>query len=184
MEDSIISHSNGMSSAMPNLIIMTDSQDNFHQNLPQKSQNQTCKSRGMFQCRSDEAQCYNFLQICDHVCDCTKDCIDENQCLETLSLPSPWPWAEKSETSLILQGNILGSIVNWSSTAGIVVKVSKVHIFWEGHKILRNLHHWFVLWTASQIIGGYFAKFCSLLRIYELYLVSKGRLYAPSKWWH
>ena len=31
MEDSIISHSNGMSSAMPNLIIMTDSQDNFHQ---------------------------------------------------------------------------------------------------------------------------------------------------------
>ena len=136
MEDSIISHSNGMSSAMPNLIIMTDSQDNFHQDLPQKSQkdgqksqNQTCKSRGMFQCRSDEAQCYNFLQICDHVCDCTKDCIDENQCLETLSLPSPWPWAEKSETSLILQGNILGSIVNWSSTAGIVVKVSKVHIF-------------------------------------------------------
>ena len=109
MEDSIISHSNGMSSAMPNLIIMTDSQDNFHQKDGQKSQNQTCKSRGMFQCRSNEAQCYNFLQICDHVCDCTKDCIDENQCLETLS-PSPWPWAEKSETSLILQGNLLGSI--------------------------------------------------------------------------
>ena len=28
----------------------------------------------------------------------------------------------------------------------------------------------FVLCTASQIIGGDFAKFCGLLRIYELYL--------------
>ena len=125
MEDSIISHSNGMSSAAPNLIIMTDSQDNFHQKDGRKSQNQTCKSRGMFQCRSDEAQCYNFLQICDHVCDCTKDCIDENQCLETLSLPSPWPWAEKSETSLILQGNLLESIVNWSGTAGSMAQGPK-----------------------------------------------------------
>ena len=43
----------------------------------------------------------------------------------------------------------------------------KVHIFWEGHKILRNLHQLFVLCTASQIIGGDFAKFCGLLRIYE-----------------
>ena len=45
----------------------------------------------------------------------------------------------------------------------------KVHIFWEGQKILRNLHQLFVLCTASQIIGGEFAKFCRLLRIYELY---------------
>ena len=45
----------------------------------------------------------------------------------------------------------------------------KVHIFWEGHKILRNLHQLFVLCTASQIFGGDFAKFCGLLRIYELY---------------
>ena len=45
----------------------------------------------------------------------------------------------------------------------------KVHIFWEGHKILRNLHQFCVLWTASQTIGRYFAKFCGPLRIYELY---------------
>ena len=45
----------------------------------------------------------------------------------------------------------------------------KVNIFWEGHKILRNLHQLFVLCTASQIIGGDFAKICGLLRIYELY---------------
>ena len=47
-------------------------------------------------------------------------------------------------------------------------KYVKVHIFWEGHKILRNLHQFFVLCTASQIIGEDFAKFCDLLRIYEL----------------
>ena len=46
---------------------------------------------------------------------------------------------------------------------------SKVHIFWEGHKILQNLHRSFVLHTASQIIGGDFAKLCGLIRIYELY---------------
>ena len=46
--------------------------------------------------------------------------------------------------------------------------IGKVHIFWEGHKILGNLHQLFVLCTASQIISGNFAKFCGLLRIYEL----------------
>ena len=45
----------------------------------------------------------------------------------------------------------------------------KVHIFWEGHKILRDLHQSFVVSIASQIICGDFAKFCGLLRIYELY---------------
>ena len=50
----------------------------------------------------------------------------------------------------------------------------KVHIFWEGHKILWNLHQLFVLCTASQIIGGDFAKFCGLLRIYELYHPAKN----------
>ena len=44
----------------------------------------------------------------------------------------------------------------------------KVHIFWEGHKILRNLNQLFVLSTTSQMIGGDFANFCGLLRIYEL----------------
>ena len=44
----------------------------------------------------------------------------------------------------------------------------KVHIFWEGHKLLRNLHQLFVLCIASQIIWGDVAKFCGLLRKYEL----------------
>ena len=46
--------------------------------------------------------------------------------------------------------------------------VCKVHIFLEGHKILRNLHRRFVLSSASQIYGGDFAKFCGLCRSYEL----------------
>ena len=49
----------------------------------------------------------------------------------------------------------------------------KVHIFWESHKFFRNLHQLFVQCTASQIIGGDFAKFCGLLRIYELYELFK-----------
>ena len=34
---------------------------------------------------------------------------------------------------------------------------------------LRNLHGRFVLCSNGQIYGGDFAKFCGLLRIYELY---------------
>ena len=44
----------------------------------------------------------------------------------------------------------------------------KVQTFWEGHKILQNLHRRFVLCSASQIYGEDFANFCGLLRIYEL----------------
>ena len=45
----------------------------------------------------------------------------------------------------------------------------KVHILWEGHKILRNLHQLFDWQYIGQIIGEDFAKFCGLLRVYELY---------------
>ena len=46
--------------------------------------------------------------------------------------------------------------------------IVKVHIFWEGHKILRNLHQLFVLGTTIQTIGGDFGNFGGILRIYEL----------------
>ena len=45
----------------------------------------------------------------------------------------------------------------------------KVHIFWEGHKILQNLPLTFVCMYCSQKVGEDVAKFCGLLRIYELY---------------
>ena len=41
----------------------------------------------------------------------------------------------------------------------------KVRIFWEDHKILQSLHCRF---DIGQINGGGFAKFCGLVRIYEL----------------
>ena len=44
----------------------------------------------------------------------------------------------------------------------------KVHIFWEDHNFLRNLHHKFVLCSNGQIYEGDFVKFCGLLRLYEL----------------
>ena len=44
----------------------------------------------------------------------------------------------------------------------------KVHIFWEGHKILRNLRLTFDCMYCRQKQGEDFAKFCGLLRIYEL----------------
>ena len=42
----------------------------------------------------------------------------------------------------------------------------KVHIFWEGHKTLQNLHRRFVLCSNSQICGGDFLKLCGLLKMY------------------
>ena len=56
----------------------------------------------------------------------------------------------------------LGPFVDSLSNRDIL----KVHIFSEGHKILRNLHQLYDWQYIEQIIGGDFAKFCGLLRIY------------------
>ena len=53
-------------------------------------------------------------------------------------------------------------------------KLIEVYIFWEGHKILWNLHLTFDYSTYSQKLGEDFAKFCGLLRIYELYTFYKN----------
>ena len=47
--------------------------------------------------------------------------------------------------------------------------MSKVHISWESHKNLPNLHLTFGWHYIGQNQGGDFSKFCGLLRIYELY---------------
>ena len=47
--------------------------------------------------------------------------------------------------------------------------VSKVQIFWEGHKILQNLQLMFDRYYIEQIYGGDFAEFCGLLRISNYY---------------
>ena len=45
--------------------------------------------------------------------------------------------------------------------------IFKVHIFWEGHKIFRNLHQLLDRQYIGHITGD-FEKFCDLLRIYEV----------------
>ena len=51
----------------------------------------------------------------------------------------------------------------------VISNLFKVHIFWKGHKILRNLHLTFDCIYCSQKLGEDFAKFCGLHKIYELY---------------
>ena len=41
----------------------------------------------------------------------------------------------------------------------------KVHIFWEGHQFLRNLHCRFVLCSNGQIYSWDFAKLCGLILV-------------------
>ena len=62
------------------------------------------------------------------------------------------------------------------------ILISKVHIFWEGHKFCKistvDLSYlvkfkYFVAFSEymnfnGQIYGGDFAKFCGLLKIYDL----------------
>ena len=47
---------------------------------------------------------------------------------------------------------------------------SKVDMFWEDHKSLRNLHLTFDCMYCGQKLGEDFAKLCGLLRIYEPYI--------------
>jgi hypothetical protein len=51
------------------------------------------------------------------------------------------------------------------------ILIFKVHIFREGHKILRNLPLTFDCMYCSQKLED-FAKFCGLLRIFELYQIN------------
>ena len=80
--------------------------------------------------------------------------------------------------SQLLHLNWLLSFMNWFNAICLFrwpfleknyIANVKVHIFWEGHKILRNLHLTFDYSTYSQKLVEDFAKSCGLLRIYELY---------------
>ena len=44
----------------------------------------------------------------------------------------------------------------------------KVHIFWEGHKILQNIQSKFDCYYIGRIYSKDFAKFCGILRTYKL----------------
>ena len=58
----------------------------------------------------------------------------------------------------------------------------KVHIFWEGHKFLRNLHRRFVLYSASQIysalmhaveISQNFVAFSEYMNLTQMRVISR-----------
>ena len=67
-----------------------------------------------------------------------------------------------------IKGKLSKSQTKWTGLVFAVPIFRKVHIFWEGHKILRNLPLTFDYSTYSQKLEEDFAKFCGLLRIYEL----------------
>ena len=85
-----------------------------------------------------------------------------------------WRWNKLLTLNVELQNQIKKSncLPKWNNQewSGLVEpKIRlKVHIFWEGHKILQNLHQLFDWQYIGRIIGGDFAKFCGLLRLYEL----------------
>ena len=65
--------------------------------------------------------------------------------------------------------NVVGWIVAAAPEPTLILREStffkdfhvlvKVHIFWEGHKILRNLYRRFDRYCIGQIYGGYFVAF-------------------------
>ena len=61
----------------------------------------------------------------------------------------------------------ISSHFEWAYKSKLCI-LFNVRIFWEGHKVLQNLHLTFVNSTYRQKKGEEFAEFCGLLRIYEL----------------
>ena len=72
-------------------------------------------------------------------------------------------------TLLLQQNQYVTTHFHLSSTHEIFL-VKFICAFCEGRKILRYLHRRFDWHYIGQIYGGYFAKICGLLRVYELYL--------------
>ena len=66
---------------------------------------------------------------------------------------------------------VVGLVESVAGSFSIKLKICKFkfHIFWEGHKFLRNLHRRFVYVETVKSLVEISQKFCDLLRIYELY---------------
>ena len=82
-------------------------------------------------------------------------------------------WFHKIATDghviFIIINNMTWSIILGYTKLDVPCDTEKVHIFWEGQTILRNLHRRFDRYYIGQINGGDFAKNCGLLRIYKLW---------------
>ena len=66
-------------------------------------------------------------------------------------------WSDIKLKKETLRGHVLVNLIG--KKIPIVKSIGKIHIFSDGHQILRQ---------SGQIYNGDFAKFCGLLRIYEL----------------
>ena len=105
---------------------------------------------------------------------CLSSKIIRNFRLEYSTDWSRWRAISKSQYSLVSfvasRFSTWLEVFNWTSKRCFVGIwwSGKVHIFWEGHKSLRNLHRRFDWHYIGQIYDGDFTKFCGLLRIYEL----------------
>jgi hypothetical protein len=62
----------------------------------------------------------------------------------------------------------------------VTCKLVKSRFCEKDAKILQNNHHRFVLCSKGQVYGGDFAKFCGLLRTYELYLLTSLMTFPPT----
>ena len=87
-----------------------------------------------------------------------------------------WSWSKQQLTLIIRIKNCIRCIflfINKRPQIAIeqfyIDKICVKLMFWEGNKILRNLHLNFVYSTYRHKLGGDFANFCGLLRIYKLY---------------
>ena len=87
-----------------------------------------------------------------------------------------WPWHPRHpwgpEYVLLLTNNFPLTSYSFSPLYlkySWLIDYAVQNIFWEGHKILQNLHCRFDWHYIEKIYGEDFAKFCGLLRIYELY---------------
>ena len=92
-----------------------------------------------------------------------------------LNIFSFFPQTLSKNTSLLVLAMILFLIIqsSWS-----LYKEVKVHILWEGHKILQNLHHTFVLVSSIlKMVGPKMQEFCPRINML------KGIFLKTILWW-
>ena len=74
---------------------------------------------------------------------------------------------------LYVEHNIYSGHILWQTNAFFLTCKNSGHIGFLSSYILRRPQNFAkslpIIWQIWQIIGGDFAKFCGLLRIYELY---------------
>ena len=79
-------------------------------------------------------------------------------------------WRLNNKSAKVRQqaADLISRIAVVMKTCQVIITI-KVHIFWESHNFAISLPFFCPICSTSQKSGGDLAKFCDLLRIYELY---------------